>query len=577
MMTGWSKRKSGRTCGGAGALAVWAVLAGVPVCPAEADELRGLWADAFYQGFKSTSQIDTLVSRAVTGRYNAIFAEVLAYQDTGSGGHGAYWNSAIVPKATDISGGIDPLAYLVQQAHASGLEVHAWLVPYRVSTSWPPNGNAYLAARPQWIMVPLADMDTGPATIDGKYNLDPGSPEVQTYLVSIVRELVTNYAIDGMHWDYIRYLDTDAGYPAHAWYGQSGLERFRAIYAYGGTPPVDYGPWNDFRRREINELVRRALVEVHTNEANPQQPLRHTAALLATGDAPANFADSLAYTLFQDWKTWMQKGWLDAGCPMNYKREHCTDEAAWFRDWVTAALNWSYDRHVFCGQALYLNSFADSVTQMSYAYGQGVEGSVNFSYYATRATETICDANDPWTNDPAWYSYVAANLFTAPATHPAMSWHDPTAATKGAVYGRIADGATGQPIDNATFEINGFPAAQVDGNGFYVVTQLSAGPTGTMVPTSAVAPGYAEVFRPAVLVERAGFTEVNFALGTWLPGDYDVDADVDLDDYAHFASCLTGPGQGPLAAGCDVFDFDADADVDLKDYQVLQDSFTWAP
>ena len=77
-----------------------------------------------------------------------------------------------------------------------------------------------------------------------------------------------------------------------------------------------------------------------------------------------------------------------------------------------------------------------------------------------------------------------------------------------------------------------------------------------------------------MLAERAGFTEANLAIGTWLPGDYDVDGDVDLDDYARFADCITGVNGGPLSAGCDIFDFDLDADVDVKDFQTFQASFT---
>ncbi|UCG17745.1 MAG: hypothetical protein JSV19_06885, partial [Phycisphaerales bacterium] len=80
---------------------------------------RAFWADAFHEGYKSTTQIDTLISMAVAGNYNAVIPEVLAYQDNVGSGHGAYWNSSIIPKAADIVGDIDPLAYLVEQAHAA--------------------------------------------------------------------------------------------------------------------------------------------------------------------------------------------------------------------------------------------------------------------------------------------------------------------------------------------------------------------------------------------------------------------------------------------------------------------------
>jgi hypothetical protein len=50
-----------------------------------------------------------------------------------------------------------------------------------------------------------------------------------------------------------------------------------------------------------------------------------------------------------------------------------------------------------------------------------------------------------------------------------------------------------------------------------------------------------------------------------IPGDWDGDGDVDLDDYAEWASCMTGPELGPFDAGCELFDFDSDGDVDLAD------------
>ena len=239
------------------AMAVLVSAAGIALGAGD-PSFRGFWADAFTTGFKSTSQINSLVARAVSGNYNVVIVEVLAYHDTGGGGHGAYWNSSIVPKATDISGGIDPLATLVSVAHGQGIEVHAWIVPYRASTSWPPSGNAELAAHPEWFMTELADMGGGPARIDGKYTLDPGSPDAQDYVVRIVRELVTNYAIDGINLDYIRYIQEDAGYPADLTYDQSSLERWRFRTGFTTTrQPTGSSSWDGFRRETIGELVRR--------------------------------------------------------------------------------------------------------------------------------------------------------------------------------------------------------------------------------------------------------------------------------------------------------------------------------
>ncbi len=121
-------------------------------------------------------------------------------------------------------------------------------------------------------MVTQAGMDTGPQQLDGKYILDPGSPAVQEYLVGIVRELVTNYPIDGINWDYIRYTVTDAGYPAVASYADSSLERFGRITGYVGVPPSSDASWQAFRRRTVDELVRRCRAEIPAITSNPRQP-----------------------------------------------------------------------------------------------------------------------------------------------------------------------------------------------------------------------------------------------------------------------------------------------------------------
>ncbi len=532
--------------------------------PVPSTQWRGFWADAFHEGYKSTAQIDELVALAVAGNYNAIIPEVLAYHDNVGSGHGAYWDSSIVPKASDIVGGFDPLAYLVQQAHAADLEVHCWLVSFRASSSWPPSGNALLAAHPEWIMVPRSATGFGPVTVDGKYTLDPGSADVQDYLISIVEELANNYAIDGIHWDYIRYTDDDAGYPADGSYANSGLARFRRLTNRSDLPDVNDGQWDDFRRRSITEFIRRAMAVTATAD-NPRQPLRHTAALITWGDAPSSFSNTSSYNLFQDWRTWMDHGYLDAGIPMTYYREHNPPHDQWYRNWVDASIGWRDDRHIFTGPGIYLNSFANSVAQMQYAVAAGVNGVCTYAYTSTNNTGV------DWFE---WYNYAALNVFTTPADPPVMPWREPTMATEGAVHGRVADGATGLAIDDAVLLVNGVDSGvRSDANGYFLLTELPVAAPGAPIAIGARYPGYADVVRPSVWIDPAGFTEANLGLGDWIPGDHDVDGDFDLVDYARFHGCLSGPAVAP-AAGCDVFDVDGDGDVDLQDWGALMGSFT---
>ncbi len=432
-----------------------------------------------------------MVNRAVQGRYNCIFMEVMGYQDNRSGAHGAYWNSRIIPKATDIIGGIDPLAEVCAQAHAQGLQVHAWLVPYRACDTWPPLGNAYLTDHDEFLTVPRASMGAGAVAFGdpAAYYLDPGSPDVQEHIVGIVRELATSYPIDGIHFDVIRYMQTDAGYPARTWYEGSSLERFQRITGRSDTPPATGDTqWNDFRRRGITELVRRCRAEI-PGLANPRQPVRLSAALVTWSNAPSTFASSEAYRLFQNWEEWQRLAYLDTAVVMTYYSE--SSYPTWYRNWVNKEMTWRYDRHMVVGQAVYLNTFAQSVTQMQYARSAGADGLVNYNYRDTRS-----DSGSNWD----WYPYVASNFYTSTAAVPTMSWRSPGSASEGTLRGRVTDAVTGDPIDDASVQVGALSAVKTDANGWYAVTLIPATGSGTTYSVSASKSGYPTAARNVQIV-----------------------------------------------------------------------------
>jgi hypothetical protein len=70
-----------------------------------------------------------------------------------------------------------------------------------------------------------------------------------------------------------------------------------------------------------------------------------------------------------------------------------------------------------------------------------------------------------------------------------------------------------------------------------------------------------------------GTSALTLTVGEQIPGDCDLDGDVDLAEYADFANCLAGPAGG-LGTGCDCFDLDADGDVTLSDFAAFQVAFT---
>jgi uncharacterized lipoprotein YddW (UPF0748 family) len=533
----------------------------------DAPSFRAFWVNAFDIGFKSRAQVDEMVSLTVAGNYNVIVAEVLAYQDDVGNGHGAYWHSQIVPWAAEVDAGFDPLAYLVETAHAADIEVHCWLVPFRVCNVWPPAGNDLVASHPEWLTVKQADMGTGPRPVLSEYYiLDPGSPDVQNYLLDIVQELCRNYAIDGIHWDYIRYIDRAAGYPTDLAYEGSSLRRYQRLMDTTEVPSSIEPTWDDFRRRTITEIVRRTRFEMPRIDENPRQPLRHTAALITSNPPSPDFEETRPYRdMFCNWEYWIRMGYLDATIPMAYFRE--TSDPTTYRRWVDNAVGWAYDRHTYIGVGVFVNYFDDSVTQIEYALGQGAHGVCTYSYPATGYSD------GPWYD---WYPYVASSVFAEPVPVPGMPWRDPATAVEGTVWGQVTDYATGLPVDNASVRVGGMDDVLTDANGYYVVTLIPATATGTPYDVTAVAEGY-ELRRATDFPVVAGdIRERHFVLGgPALPGDMDADLDIDFEDLDPFTFCLVGPEVTfPPTHFCTAGDADGDRDLDLVDVASLQREFT---
>ena len=138
---------------------------------------------------------------------------------------------------TAFSPGFDALAILIELARARGIEVHAWMNPYRALTS------SSVAAAPNHVSRVLA---AHAITYDGGVTMDPGAAPVRAHVVSVVRDVLGRYAVDGIHFDDYFYPypnDTGSPFPDDTSFG--------AYTAGGGT--LSRGDW---RRSNVNALVR---------------------------------------------------------------------------------------------------------------------------------------------------------------------------------------------------------------------------------------------------------------------------------------------------------------------------------
>jgi uncharacterized lipoprotein YddW (UPF0748 family) len=504
---------------------------------APGQQFRAAWADVFHNGMQNSNQVDTMISCLVTGRYNAVIVQVLAYMDKTNGSltHGAYWQSTNVPWCGYTTTTFDPLQYACQQAHAKGIQVYAWLggsagCMYRVSNAWPPPNNPTLAAHPEWMMVPYTNSEGGavmPFTevsstaTNNYYLLDMGSPDAQEYIVKIVRELVGKYPIDGITWDDeidgVEYDPIGIGYPAKstATYTRSGLARYCINTGYSGATPVPTNSaYGDYRRRFKNELLARCQAEIQSIKTNPRQPVRHTAAVMAYGGPPSDctFTKEEAYLYYSDWPTMLKNGWLDAAIPMNYKAHTNSTNAKLYTDYCDRAFScWRYSRHIYMGLGAYLNTKSNTLVQLKYAYyTNGYNGAVTYSYYVPYASAYDTDSGNWWTN-------VATNLYTTTATVPMMPWRDTNTATEGIMWGQVKDANTGLYVDDATVTVTGGPTVKTDGNGYYVATLIPASAAGTVHSTVASKAGAISATNSTATVLAGDVVRYDFTLNDTVP------------------------------------------------------------
>ncbi|MBR2084313.1 MAG: family 10 glycosylhydrolase, partial [Muribaculaceae bacterium] len=111
----------------------------------------------------------------------------------------------------------DPLQSMIEQTHRRGMELHAWINPYRVTSSEedkPAAGHIYYE-HPEWFL----------KYADGKLYFDPGLPESRDFIDKVVRDILTRYDIDALHMDdyFYPYPIKDAVFPDTTSYNEYGI------------------------------------------------------------------------------------------------------------------------------------------------------------------------------------------------------------------------------------------------------------------------------------------------------------------------------------------------------------------
>jgi uncharacterized lipoprotein YddW (UPF0748 family) len=288
------------------------LLALATVLPSQAD-LRGAWIASVYNiNFPSKAGLSVaqqkqeairLLDAAKAAGLNAVMLQVRPESD-------ALYESSIEPWSRSLSGtqgqhpGYDPLAFFISQARQRGIQVHAWINPYRAATNASQARDSRHISRrfPQYTY-----------KIGNVLWMDPGSPEVRRHIINVVRELAARYDIAGVHLD-------DYFYPYPTPEGKlpnfPDDKTYAAYRSAGGQLPKA-----DWRRQNVNLLIRE--LSQTTKSTRPGLLFGVSPFGIYTKGAPSDVKAGVDqyHQLFADPVTWMRQGWVDYLSPQLYWKE----------------------------------------------------------------------------------------------------------------------------------------------------------------------------------------------------------------------------------------------------------------
>ena len=290
--------------------------------------------------------------------------------------------SSVVAAPKPGQSAFDPLLFAIEECHKRGIACHAWIVTY------PLGGNKHVQGLGQ------NSVTRKQPSIAMKYKnewfLDPGNPKTDDYLLSLVAEIVNNYDVDGVHFDYIRYPDDSPKFPDNTTFSKYGKGKNRS----------------DWRRENINRFVAKMYDQVKSVKPWVQvssSPLGRYRPLNNKHDGW-----NARETVLQDAGQWMMSGKHDALYPMMYYRNHLFYPFA--DDWV---LN-SNNRILVPGLGVYQMDELkwpkeDIVNQIDYTREKKMAGQAYF-----RTANVLSNLKGILFSINDYYKY--------PAKLPAMTW-----------------------------------------------------------------------------------------------------------------------------------------------------------
>lgn len=377
-------------------------------------ETRGLWiatvanidwpSRSSLNADQQRAELIDILDRAAAAGMNTIVLQVRPAGD-------AVYASTIEPWASLLTGtqgadpGYDPLAFAVDQAHARGLELHAWINPFRAG-----NTADTLRFAAGHLFHTRRDLIRIYGT---QVWMDPGEPDAQAHTMHVIADIIRRYDIDAIHADdyFYPYPQSTAGqlipFPDDATYAR-----------HGGTLSRD-----DWRRANIDGFIERLYREVHLIKPTLRLGISPF-GIWRPGNPPGvNGLDAFA-TIYADSRKWLREGWIDYLAPQLYWAIAAPQQS------YPALLDWWLNenfrgRHVWPGLAAYrLNDGTSSAFSL-----QEIPNQISMTRARTGGTGHILynTTSALKRSSGALAAALRADLYRHAAVVPATPWLDAAA------------------------------------------------------------------------------------------------------------------------------------------------------
>lgn len=332
---------------------------------------------------------------------NTVFFQVRAMSD-------AYYQSSFQEEPwsqwlTGTRGGVpqyDPLEFAIAEAHKRGLELHAWINPYRYSSGTSTFGTLstdYSSTHPDWLI------DYG----SNNCILNPGIPEVRQRIVAIVTDIVSRYDVDGIVFD-------------------------DYFYVQGSTDAMDQAQYNaynpnslsraDWRRDNVNKMVAEVYAAIKAEKPWCQFGIGPAGIAASTksvadkyGITPCNFGEGdWQYNgIYSEPVAWLQAGTIDYISPQVYWTIGSTNDFSKISPWWYQVA-YKFNRHCYISHSLsnLHKSFLCSEMLAQVEVNRGASNTCGSVFYQTSnlSQEKLLDT-------------LLITKFTHKAILPAMTWY----------------------------------------------------------------------------------------------------------------------------------------------------------